>query len=106
MGDKGLQSFDGSTNGYKKDGRGTWRDTGDHSIRHSVDLAEDGSIREHVVHTDKTTGFRDKRGEVYTSDMLQSGDGDAESREERMRRFLEGSDQQEPALRQERDIDL
>ena len=63
----GLKSFEGRSDGYKKDGRGTWSDNGTHNIRHSVDKNADGSMTEHVVIKDKSTGYTEKRSETYPS---------------------------------------
>ena len=64
---KDLSSFYGNFNGYKLDGRGTWSDNGTHSIRHSVDLMSDGSINEHVVITEKSTGSTTSKSGNYAA---------------------------------------
>jgi hypothetical protein len=63
-----LKGFPGDKNGMKKDGRGTWRDDGRHSIRHSVDKMPDGSLQEHVVVKDKKTGQVETRSADYKPD--------------------------------------
>ena len=59
-----LAGFDGE-NGYKKDGRGTWYDNGEFSLRHSTDQLPDGSINEHIVTTNKATGQKTTSSETY-----------------------------------------